>query len=300
MTTTDNLDAARPAPTSNAKPKGAPRAINIDFLTPVGDPGLNGPGSVQWRVSFNPISMAVGGIAAVILELSEPKIRAGVWDHSTFKIDPIRRMQNTGMAAMAVTYGPRKAAQMTFDRVTRMHQRVGGVTHEGVPYQAMEGDLLTWVHVTAAWGFLNAFVRYVDPGLSRADQDRYYAAGEVVGKGFGAPWVPTSVTQVEEYMRAMTPKLYANDTVQEFLTLTANARVMGSFGQPLQRLLVQAAIDLLPADLQKACGVSSKAPAKIRPYVRALAMAAGFAQRFNDGPPQQACRRMGVSTACLR
>jgi uncharacterized protein (DUF2236 family) len=281
-------------------PRAARNGLRIDFREPKGDPGLSGPGSVSWRVNANPISMAVGGIAAVILELSEPAIRAGVWDHSSFKIDPIARMKNTGMAAMAVTYGSRKVAQMTFDRVTRMHERVAGVTHEGKAYRAMDDDLLAWVHVTAAWGFLNAYQRYVDPALSRADQDRYYAEGETVAKGFGAKWVPTSVAQVEEYMGRMTPRLYANDTVQEFLKLTAEAPVFGTLAQPLQRLLVEAAIDLLPPPIQAAAGVTAKPASQIRPYVRALAMVAGFAQRFVDGPPQQACQRMGVSTVCLR
>lgn len=64
----------------------------------------------------------------VVSIFSIPKaIRAGVWDHSTFKVDPIRRMVNTGNAAMALTYGPRKAAETTFARVTRMHERVSGL-----------------------------------------------------------------------------------------------------------------------------------------------------------------------------
>ena len=128
----------------------------LDFSKPAGDPGLLGPGSLGWKVSANPIAGAVGVIAAVILELAEKHVRAGVWDHSTFKVDPIRRMERTGMAAAAVTYGPTKMAEMTFQRVTRMHERVTGTTHDGDAYRAMDPKLLTWVHVTAAWGFFNA------------------------------------------------------------------------------------------------------------------------------------------------
>ena len=275
------------------------RGLTIDFLNPKGDKGLNGPGSVGWRVRANPISTAVGGVAAVILELAEPAIRAGVWDHSTFKTDPIQRMRSTGMTAMTVTYGPTRAAQMTFDRVTRMHRRVTGLTHEGKPYQAMDPALLTWVHATAAWGFLNAFIRYVDPKLSRTDQDRFYAESELIGKGFGAQWVPTSVAAMDAYMAEMTPKLYANETVHEFLALVRNATPLGTVGKPMQRLVAQAAIDLLPEAMRKQVGVEALPAFLIRPAVGALARAARFAQRFADGPPQQACRRLGVSTDCL-
>ncbi len=275
----------------------------MDFTTPQGDPGLLGPNSMGWKVSANPIVSAVGGIAAVILELAEKHVRAGVWDHSTFKVDPIRRMERTGMAAAAVTYGPTKMAQQTFDRVTRMHQRVTGTTHDGDAYRAMDPSLLTWVHVTAAWGFLNAYKRYADPKLSREDEDRYYREGEAIGKGFGAEWVPTSTAEMDAYMAEMTPKLYANDTVHEFLELVRNATPLGLAGKPVQRLVTQAAIDLLPKHLQEQCGVAVSPTARpmVRPAVRSLANTAGFAMRFaTNSPAHQACRRMGVSTDCLR
>lgn len=276
---------------------------HLDFTVPQGDSGLLGPGSMGWKVSANPIVSAVGGIAAVILELAEKHVRAGVWDHSTFKVDPIRRMERTGMAAAAVTYGPTKMAEMTFQRVTRMHERVTGTTHDGNAYRAMDPALLTWVHVTAAWGFLNAYKRYADSKLSREDEDRYYREGEVIGKGFGAEWVPTSAAEMDTYMAEMTPKLYANDTVHEFLDLVRNATPLGRVGKPVQRLITQAAIDLLPKHLQEQCGVAVSPAARpmVRPALRALANTAGFAMRFaKDSPSHQACRRMGVSTDCLR
>lgn len=49
----------------------------VDYTQPTGDPGFYGPDSVAWRVHANPVSLAVGGIAAVILELAEPRVRSG-------------------------------------------------------------------------------------------------------------------------------------------------------------------------------------------------------------------------------
>lgn len=48
----------------------------------------------------NPIALAVGGVAAVLLEFADARIRSGVWDHSTYKVDPIGRSKRTGVAAM--------------------------------------------------------------------------------------------------------------------------------------------------------------------------------------------------------
>jgi uncharacterized protein (DUF2236 family) len=278
------------------------RPSRTDFLNPSGDRGLFGPGSITWRVFSNSLSNAVGGIAAVILELAEPAVRAGVWEHSTFRIDPIGRMRNTGRAAQSIVYGPVRSARETFDRVNRMHERVAGETHEGKPYRATDPDLITWVHVTAGWGFLNAYMRYVEPRMSRADQDLYYAEREEVGYGFGAHWVPTTVDGVEDYMKGMMSNLYANDTVQEFIRLVGDASLVGTAARPLQRLFVQAAIDLLTEDMRSACGVQATHPLGrgLRPTISALVKATRAGRRMlPDGPAQQACRRMNVSTGCL-
>lgn len=283
--------------------KPVARGPQVNFLEPKGDPGLSGPGSPAWKVFHNPLAIAAGGIAAVILELAEPAVRAGVWDHSTFKTDPIQRMINTGAAAQAVTYGSKKAAQMTFDRVTRMHERVTGTTHEGQPYEAMDPELLTWVDVTAAWGFLQAYIRYAEPRMSREEQDRYYREGAAKGYSFGAKWVPLSVDEVDTYMAEKLKGLYVNDTVQEFIQIVGDATPLGKAARPLQRLLAQAGIDLLTEDMQKACGVRVTHPlgvTGVRATVKALAAAARFvARRKGNGPAEQACRRMSVSTDCL-
>jgi uncharacterized protein (DUF2236 family) len=32
----------------------------------------------------NPLSLFIGGVTAVIMELAEPRVRTGVWEHTTF------------------------------------------------------------------------------------------------------------------------------------------------------------------------------------------------------------------------
>ncbi|HYE43013.1 MAG TPA: oxygenase MpaB family protein, partial [Caulobacteraceae bacterium] len=61
----------------------------IDFASPPGEPAMAAPDSVSWQVFKNPLTLFVGGVAAVILELAEPRVRAGVWDHSSFRRDPL-------------------------------------------------------------------------------------------------------------------------------------------------------------------------------------------------------------------
>lgn len=264
----------------------------VDYSSPRGDPGLYGPDSVAWRVHANPIALAVGGVAAVILELAEPRVRSGVWEHSIFASDPLVRMRRTGEATMITTYGPTAEAQARIAMVTRMHQRVSGETPEGDAYHALDPELATWVHVTAAYGFLNAYRRYVDPGLSAADQDRYYAEGAAVGRAFGAADPATSVAAVDQAMQAMRPKLVRHPIIDEFLGIVRRTSPMGLVGRALQPLVVEASIDLLPPGIAEQLGLRRHAARLAAANVTLKAMAA--AARLAPGDiPRQAYARMG-------
>jgi uncharacterized protein (DUF2236 family) len=100
----------------------------------------------------NPLSLFIGGVAAVIMELAEPRVRTGVWEHTTFRVDPIRRLQRTGLAAMVTIYGARRTAEAMIARVRRMHDRVTGSTPTGKTYRANDLELLNWVQGIADFG----------------------------------------------------------------------------------------------------------------------------------------------------
>ncbi len=77
-----------------------PPGMEFDFSEPRGEPALVGPDSVSWRIFKNPVTLFIGGVAAVILELAEPSVRSGVWDHSSFRRNAVMRLRRTGAAAM--------------------------------------------------------------------------------------------------------------------------------------------------------------------------------------------------------
>jgi uncharacterized protein (DUF2236 family) len=264
---------------------------NVNYLEPAGDPGLFGPDSMAWRVHANPIALAIGGVAAVILELAEPRVRSGVWDHSTFKTDPLARMQRTGEATLITTYGPTRAAETRVAMVTRMHERVGGVTPEGQAYSALEPELTTWVHVTASWGFLNAYHRYVQP-LSPAERDRYYAEGGRLGRMFGAPEPPDSVAGVDAWFDRLRPKLAPHAIIGEFLGIVSITSPLGLAGRAIQPLVVQAAIDLLPRDIQTRLGLRAK-PIRLAVARAVLGAMARAARHAPNDVARQAYARMG-------
>src|ERR1700726_2253834 len=104
----------------------------VDFSQPLSEEALVGPDSVSWRIFKNPVALFVGGVAAVILELAEPSVRAGVWEHSSFRTDPIGRLPRTGLAAMVTVYAARSIAEPMIEGVVRMHANIDGETPAGI------------------------------------------------------------------------------------------------------------------------------------------------------------------------
>src|SRR5665213_3347016 len=94
---------------------------SIDFSRPAGQEALVSPNSISWQVFKNPVALFVGGVAAVLLELAEPRVRSGVWQHSSFRTNPLGRIRRTGLATMITVYGPRTIAEAMIERVVRMH-----------------------------------------------------------------------------------------------------------------------------------------------------------------------------------
>ena len=272
----------------------------INYREPPGDPGVFGPDSVTWRVLSNPASVFIGGITAVLLEFAEPRVRSGVWDHTDFRRNPAGRIRRTGLATMAFTYGSTRDAEALTARVRRLHDRVRGTTPDGQPYEANDPELLTWVGITAAYGFLSAYVRYANPRLARTEQDRYYAEWVRAAVGhYGLNRVPASTAEVEGYFDAMRPRLRGHEIVGEFLELMRNVPLVSAPALPLQRMLVQAATGLLPSWARELMGLEKGRMLRrtVSPLVRATVALSGHFIR--NGAAQQACLRMGRPASYL-
>lgn len=266
----------------------------IDFMAPAGEPALNGPDSISWQVFKNPIALFIGGITAVLLELAEPRVRTGVWEHTTFRTDPIPRMHRTGLAAMVTVYGAHSKAEEMIARIGRMHARVTGTTPAGEAYRADDPVLLDWVQATASFGFLEAYHAYVRP-LSAEEKDRFYAEAKPAARLYGATGAPASVGELAAQFEAMRPRLERSDIVFEFLDIVSTAPILPAPLRGFQRMLVRAAVEITPAWLREILDLGSDW--RLGPWEAKLVRLAGRAADrivVPQGPAAQACRRMGL------
>lgn len=277
-------------------PEDAPR---IDFTRPAGEPALVAPDSVAWQVFRNPVSLFIGGVAAVLLELAEPRVRTGVWEHTSFRTDPAARLRRTGLAAMATVYAARSVAEEMISSVRGLHDRVSGVTLGGEPYRASNPELLDWVQATASYGFLQAYLRFVRP-LGPAQRDLFYAESAGAALLYGCAEPPWSEAQMEVKLAAMRPRLEPSPIIFEFLEIMRDAEILPPSMRPVQRLMIRAAVDIVPLWARQLLGLGQ--PYGLRALERLIVAQAGAGAdrvRLDSSPAAEASVRLGLASDYL-
>lgn len=228
--------------------------------------GLFGPRAVAWRVNGDVTSMMVGGVAGLMMQMLYPAVLAGIWDHSKFRSDMQGRLRRTARFIALTTYGSRTEAEVAISRVRRIHAQVRGVLPDGTEYEADDPASLAWVHVTEAICFLDAWIRYAEPGMSGADQDRYFAEMAMVAVALGADPVPRNRREAHDLMRAMRPRLRYDARTREVSGILRNQPTASFVSGSMQALTMQAAVDLLPGWARRMHGLDN--PVVTRPLVR--------------------------------
>ncbi|WP_107953379.1 oxygenase MpaB family protein [Sphingomonas faeni] len=231
------------------------------------DTALFPPDSMIWRVHGDVVSMMVGGVSALLLQMLHPAVLAGVWDHSNFRTDMLGRLRRTARFIAATTYGERAEAEAAIARVRAVHSHIGGALPDGTPYRADDPKLLAWVHVSEAWSFLAAWQHYGDRRLTLAQEDLYYAEFASIGSALGADALPRNRAATNQALRNMQPALIADGRTREVARLVLDQTPSNPLAIPLQRTIAPAAVDLLPSWARRMHGLHAS-PVFMRPVVR--------------------------------
>ncbi|WBH15429.1 oxygenase MpaB family protein [Sphingomonas radiodurans] len=237
----------------------------IDLSRPPGDDGLFGPGSAAWRIHGDFSAMMIGGVSALLLQMLHPLALAGIWDHSDFRRDRLGRLRRTAQFISVTTFGSTTAAEGAIGRVRSIHNHVSGALPDGTRYDANDPALLTWVHVAEVDSFLRGYLRYRDPAVTGAEQDRYFAETATIARRLGARDVPETRREVEAYYRAVRPELRFDARTQEVANALLATGPDPTNGAALA-IIAPAGLDLLPP---WAAAMHGRAPSALaRPAVR--------------------------------
>ncbi|WP_380139045.1 oxygenase MpaB family protein [Kineococcus gynurae] len=209
-------------------------------MTPVEGP--------YWAVTAER-AVLLGGTAAILLQVAHPLVAAGVAGHSSYALDPARRLLGTMDAVLTIAFGDTDQAHAVARRVGAQHARVRGTSAEGVPYRAQDPELARWVHATLVVTGLEVARRWIGLRLDDAARERYWRETAPFGRLFGvrARDLDTDFATFHDWFLRTRDGLVVGPTARGIAAdlLAVRTRPPVPAG-PVQRMLVA---DLLPPRL---------------------------------------------------
>ncbi|WP_406367979.1 oxygenase MpaB family protein [Streptomyces sp. NBC_01546] len=202
--------------------------------------------------------------------------------HSSYRQDPVRRLnQTTGFIAVT-SFGSCQQARAAIARVRRRHGPVRGTAPDGRPYAASDPALLTWVHVAEASCFLSGYQAYGGSPLTDLQCDRYFREMAVIAEELGASSVPASTDEVRSYLASVRRDLAPSDASLDAV------RFLRGLGQDALertavRILMNAAVRVLPVWAPPQLNLNHPGPV-LDLLHRAAAHALGAVLRFGCEP----------------
>ncbi len=228
------------------------------------------------------VSMMVGGIRSLLLQMLHPHALQGVLDHSDFRADMHGRLRRTARFIAVTTFAHADDAMAAIARVNRIHRAVSGDLPGGGRYSATDPRTLAWVHVAEATSFLEAYLAYVRPAMPIAEQDEYFRQFAVIAHALGADPVPETRAEAEALIAELRGDLATSDAAREVAQLVLIQRPAGA-PIAVQRALTAAAVDLLPPYARTMLGLERSTigalPARIATRTMSETLRWAFRQR---------------------
>jgi uncharacterized protein (DUF2236 family) len=154
--------------------------------------------------------------------------------------------------------------------------------------------LLDWVQATAGFGFMEAYHRFAH-SLSNAERDALFREAQPAARLYGATGAPASQAELEALFDSMRNRLEPSPIVGEFLAIVGEVPALPGPSRPLQGLMINAAVDILPSWIRERLQLGPEWSLN-RLERAAVSLAARSADRLllRSSPSVQACLRLGL------
>lgn len=219
------------------------------------------PPDAAIRTVHDSAAMYPGGLRALLLQSLHPLAMAAVGAHSGYRSDVWGRLARTSTFLATTTFGTAADAQQAVDIVRAVHRRVTGTAPDGRPYRADDPHLLRWVHVAEVDSFLAAYTVYGERSLTAGERDRYVSDTAVVARALGARDVPETERDLIEVVRSYRPELVRTPGALDVAAFLRHDAPVPRAARPAYRLLVAAAVDLLPGWARGLLDLPDRGPA---------------------------------------
>lgn len=166
-----------------------------------GEAGLFGPDSVSWQV-HREVAVLFGGARALLMQAAHPLVIAGARQTRLYERNPWKRLERTLALQYTITFGTEAEALAAAERINRVHRDVHGIDSvTGLPYDAMDPDLLLWVHACLVDSSL-LFERIAVGRLDDERRERFHQE-QMVGAellGLDRTRIPPTVSDLRHYV----------------------------------------------------------------------------------------------------
>jgi len=171
--------------------------------------GFYGPGSMMWRINREAVLLGAGP-TALLLQIAHPLVAEGVAHHSTFEVDPFKRLHGTITTTMDLVFGDGRAAERAVRKLNGVHSSIRGAVADkearsiAGSYRALDPELLLWVQTTLIVTSVRGYHRWVAP-LSRNELEQFWQEARSVGVRLGVPLSlsPSDWGSLADYWRRM-------------------------------------------------------------------------------------------------
>ncbi len=156
--------------------------------------------SWSWRLNSSWFVL-IGGPRAAIMQVADPKVAAGVAQYSTYRTDPLGRLERTLDAMLTIGFGAPEQKERVLADLRRMHAAVRGRTPDGQPYSALDPQLMYWVLATLVDTVMVVERRYVGR-MGERDREEYFDETSAIVEAFGIPerFAPATLAEFREYV----------------------------------------------------------------------------------------------------
>lgn len=206
----------------------------------------------MWKVNRESVTI-LGGGRALLMQVANPLVAAGVADHSDFGVDAFSRLWRTLGTVLTVAFGDPGQAAAAVERVAGIHASVQG-ERGGATYSALDPELLLWVHATLVDTARLTYERFVGP-LRPAERERYYQEMKRFAVAFGLADVdlPPDLRAFDAYLRDAVAGLEISEDARRLAP--GILRPSGPWALSASALMRFVTVGLLPAGLREGFGL---------------------------------------------
>lgn len=168
------------------------------------------PESMLWKLNRERV-VILAGPRAMLMQIAHPLIAKAVYEHGSFRKNPLQRMRKTLDKGLTMIFGEEKDTLATAQNINKVHEKVKGTIEEPIgpyaentPYSAKDVELSTWVYATLVDSVIKGYHNFVRP-LSQTKCQLYYNQSKEIASllGIEKELLPRSFEELELYINKM-------------------------------------------------------------------------------------------------